>query len=65
MSDASGTGWLNVGKRDWSDAMLTATGMTRAHMPHLVEGSALSGRIRSAAREELQLPASGGCRGRW
>jgi xylulokinase len=56
MSDASGTGWLNVGKRDWSDAMLTATGLTRAHMPRLVEGSALSGRIRSAAAEELQLP---------
>ncbi len=56
MSDASGTGWLNVGKRDWSDAMLDATGLTRAHMPRLVEGSALSGRIRSAAAEELQLP---------
>jgi xylulokinase len=56
MSDASGTGWLNVGKRDWSDAMLTATGLTRAHMPRLVEGSALSGRIRSAAAAELQLP---------
>jgi xylulokinase len=56
MSDASGTGWLNVGKRDWSDSMLTATGLTRAHMPRLVEGSALSGRIRSAAAEELQLP---------
>jgi len=56
MSDASGTGWLNVGKRDWSDAMLVATGLTRAQMPRLVEGSALSGRIRAAAAEELQLP---------
>lgn len=56
MSDASGTGWLNVGRRDWSEAMLVATGLTRAHMPRLVEGSALSGRIRAAAAEELQLP---------
>ena len=56
MSDASGTGWLDVGKRDWSDAMLAATGLTRAHMPHLVEGTAASGRIGIAAAEQLQLP---------
>jgi xylulokinase len=29
MSDASGTGWLDVGRRDWSDAMLSATGLSR------------------------------------
>ena len=56
MSDASGTGWLDVGRRDWSDAMLKATGLTRAHMPRLVEGPAPSGRISSAAAAELQLP---------
>ncbi|MGB6308867.1 MAG: xylulokinase, partial [Steroidobacteraceae bacterium] len=56
MSDASGTGWLNVGQRDWSDAMLAATGLTRAHMPRLVEGSAPSGRIRAAVADELGLP---------
>ncbi len=38
MSDASGTGWLNVGRRDWSDSMLAATGLTHAHMPQLVGG---------------------------
>ena len=42
MSDASGTLWLDVGRRDWSDELLTATGLTRAHMPRLVEGSAVS-----------------------
>ena len=56
MSDASGTGWLNVGKRDWSDAMLTATGVTRAQMPRAIEGSAISGRIRFAAASELGIP---------
>ncbi len=56
MSDASGTGWLNVGKRDWSDALLTATGLARANMPRLVEGTMISGRIRPAAADELQLP---------
>jgi xylulokinase len=39
MSDASGTLWLDVARRDWSDEMLAATGLTRAHMPRLVEGS--------------------------
>ena len=42
MSDASGTLWLDVGKRDWSDAVLAATGLDRSAMPRLVEGSAPS-----------------------
>ena len=46
MSDAAGTAWLDTGKRDWSDALLTATGLTRAQMPRLVEGSAPSGTVR-------------------
>jgi xylulokinase len=56
MSDASGTAWLNVGKRDWSDSLLQATGLTRAHMPRLVEGTDPSGSITAAAAEQLQLP---------
>ncbi len=46
MSDAAGTLWLDVGRRDWSDAMLAGCGLSRAHMPRLVEGSAVSGRLR-------------------
>ncbi|MBI4923953.1 MAG: xylulokinase [Devosia nanyangense] len=46
MSDAAGTLWLDVGKRDWSDALLAVTGLTRAHMPRLVEGSAPSGDLK-------------------
>ena len=45
MSDASGTLWLDVALRDWSDDLLEATGLTRAHMPRLVEGSAPSGEL--------------------
>jgi xylulokinase len=56
MSDAAGTGWLDVGRRDWSDEMLAATGLNRSHMPRLVEGSALSGSLTPAAAEQLQLP---------
>ncbi len=46
MSDAAGTLWLDVGRRDWSDALLAATGLTRAQMPSLVEGSSPSGLLR-------------------
>ncbi|SEK24514.1 xylulokinase [Stigmatella aurantiaca] len=46
MSDAAGTLWLDVAKRAWSDELLAATGLTREHMPRLVEGSQASGRLR-------------------
>ena len=48
MSDASGTLWLDVGARQWSDAALAVTGLTRAQMPQLVEGSAPAGQLSSA-----------------
>ncbi len=47
MSDSAGTFWLDVAKRDWSDAMLEATGLTRDHMPRLVEGPEITGTLRS------------------
>ena len=46
MSDASGTGWLDVGRRDWSNEALAVTGLDRSHMPRLVEGSAASAMLR-------------------
>ncbi|HVY98482.1 MAG TPA: xylulokinase [Dongiaceae bacterium] len=46
MSDASGTLWLDVGKRDWSDELLAATHMSRRQMPRLVEGNAVSGTLK-------------------
>jgi xylulokinase len=46
MSDAAGTLWLDVRRRDWSDEMLEATGLSRRHMPRLVEGSAPGGALR-------------------
>ncbi len=47
MSDAAGTLWLDVGKRDWSDELLAVTGLNRSHMPRLVEGSASSGNLKA------------------
>jgi len=63
MSDASGTGWLDVARRDWSDPMLAATGLSRAQMPRLVEGNAVSAQVSSAAAEQLginRVPVAGG-----
>jgi len=55
LSDASGTGWLDVGARDWSDELLAASGLGREHMPALVEGSEVSGTLRAdiAARHGM------------
>ena len=57
MSDAAGTLWLDVGRRDWSDAMLAATGLTRAHLPRLVEGSEVSAFVKPALCQRSGLPA--------
>ncbi|HSV61687.1 MAG TPA: xylulokinase, partial [Variovorax sp.] len=56
MSDASGTLWLDVGARRWSEAMLEATHLTPAHMPRLVEGSEASGLVRDEVAQQLGLP---------
>ncbi len=56
MSDNAGTLWLDVGKRDWSDAMLTATDLGRENMPKAVEGTAATGKLTAEAAEELGLP---------
>ncbi|WP_336983411.1 MULTISPECIES: xylulokinase [unclassified Cedecea] len=54
-SDAAGTLWLDVAKRDWSDKLLAATGLTRSQMPRLVEGSEVSAVLRSALATEWGL----------
>jgi xylulokinase len=46
MSDAAGTLWLDVGKRDWSDELLGVTGLERSHMPGLAEGTAPAGELK-------------------
>jgi xylulokinase len=57
MSDAAGTSWLDVGRREWSDEMLAASGLGRAHMPRAVEGSAPGGTLDARVARELGLPA--------
>jgi xylulokinase len=56
MSDAAGTAWFDTGARDWSDALLSAVGLSRAQMPRLVEGSAVSGELRDDLAARWGLP---------
>lgn len=55
MSDASGTLWLDVAQRDWSDQMLAACQLDRSHMPRLVEGSEVSGLLHRSLAERWGL----------
>lgn len=55
MSDASGTLWLDVARRDWSDTLLAATGLSRANMPRLIEGTEISGDLRAELRERWNI----------
>ena len=58
MSDAAGTSWLDTGKRQWSDVLLTAGGMDRAQMPRLVEGTQGSGTLRRELAQRWGLGGS-------
>jgi xylulokinase len=63
MSDSSGTLWLDVAQRRWSDAMLAATGLDASHMPTLFEGNELTGELRSelaAAWGMSRVPVAAG-----
>lgn len=57
MSDSAGTLWLDVAKRDWSDELLAATGLSRYHMPALFEGSEIAGTLRAEVAETWGMPA--------
>lgn len=56
MSDSAGTLWLDVAKRDWSDELLAATSLNRAHMPKLYEGSAPTGQLRADIATAWGMP---------
>ncbi len=56
MSDSAGTSWLDVGARDWSDTLLSASGMHADQMPKLFEGTEAIGTVRDDIAAELGLP---------
>src|SRR5262245_49646086 len=63
LSDASGTLWLDVAKRRWSEAMLAACDLPLAAMPALYEGPEETGRLRAevaAAWGMARVPVAAG-----
>lgn len=63
MSDAAGTLWLDIAKRTWSAELLAATGLSADHMPRLVEGTEITGRLRADVAElwgMSAVPVAGG-----
>jgi xylulokinase len=63
MSDASGTMWLDVGARAWSEDMLRVCGLAVSHMPKLVEGNQTAGALLGEVAQAWGLgsvPVAGG-----
>ena len=55
VSDASGTLWLDVAQRSWSERALAATSLSIDHMPTLFEGSNATGTLSASAAARLGL----------
>ena len=55
MSDASGTGWLDIEKRQWSNELLTACDLSVKNMPDLFEGTEVTGKIKSEIAQNWGL----------
>ncbi len=58
MSDASGTLWLDVAQRRWSDEALAASGLDRSQVPALSEGNAAAGMVLPALASRWRMPPS-------
>jgi xylulokinase len=55
-SDASGTLWLDLASRQWSEELLAATQLTADAMPRLVASDAICGVLTPQAADALGLP---------
>ncbi len=56
MSDAAGTMWLDVGRRDYSEVMLSACHLDRGRVPPLFEGPQVTGTLRTEWAKRLGCP---------
>ena len=55
MSDASGTLWLDIKQRKWSDKLLTCSYLEEKNMPQLVEGNEEAGILKKTLRDKFQF----------
>jgi xylulokinase len=63
VSDASGTLWLDVANRRWSEAMLDATGLDERCMPRLFEGVEVTGHLSAGVARDWgmdEVPVAAG-----
>ena len=55
MSDASGTLWMDIKNRCWSDKLLAASFLSEKNMPKLIEGNEKSGNIKKFIKEKFKF----------
>jgi xylulokinase len=55
MSDASGTLWLDIQKRKWSNQLLSCSFLEEKHMPDLVEGNEQTGFLKKDLKEKFNF----------
>ena len=53
MSDASGTLWLDVKERKWSEKLLSCSDLDLKNMPKLVEGNQETGTLKNIIKDKL------------
>jgi xylulokinase len=56
MSDSSGTYWMDIQNRQWSELLLKAGGMRRDQMPELFEGTDATGRLSASVAKTWGMP---------
>ncbi len=55
MSDSSGTLWLDIKKRQWSENLLSCSFLEEKHMPKLVEGNEEAGILKNKFKEKFKF----------
>tara|TARA_B100000073_G_scaffold254101_1_gene214117 strand:+ start:1289 stop:2773 length:1485 start_codon:yes stop_codon:yes gene_type:complete len=55
MSDASGTLWMDIKNRQWSEQLLEISNLNVNHMPKLVEGNQEAGMLSSKLKEKFDF----------
>ncbi len=55
MSDASGTLWLDIKKRKWSDKLLSCSFLEEKNMPKLVEGNEATGILKKNLKDKFNF----------
>jgi len=55
MSDASGTLWLDINRRKWSQKLLSCSYLEEKHMPDLVEGNEKTGILKNKFKNKFKL----------